>query len=104
MSLSYLPGFRRESGSATKAQSCEKDRLSGQRNREQEISRLLSAALVNQRFAALLLDHPGRALAEGYQGSRFGFSAADSQAIALIRAASIQEFAIELVRLCRPRE
>lgn len=99
MSLSYLPGFRRAPARTTARNTS--DGQSSPHTREHEVSRLLSAALVNRDFAALLLQRPAAALAQGYEGVHFCFSAEDGAAIALIRAATVQEFALELARLFR---
>ena len=102
MSLSYLPGFRRAPGRTVERVPL--DSQSPPHNREHEISRLLSAALVSRDFAELLLRHPAAALAQGYQGVQFRFCAEDSAAIALIRAASVQDFAVELAALFRAHD
>ena len=66
---------------------------------QSEISYLLSAAVVNRRFAECLLTDRAHALDVGYQGRRFQFSRADRERILGIRAATFQEFAGELGKL-----
>jgi uncharacterized protein YciW len=62
-----------------------------------EISRLLTAAVVNEKFQRLLLCDPARALAAGYNGEHFRLSHADRELVLNIRASSIQDFARKLI-------
>jgi hypothetical protein len=65
-------------------------------NRGSEISRLLTAAVVNQGFCTLLLTNPARALASGYKGEAFRLGAEEQALILSIRAKSLDDFARQL--------
>jgi hypothetical protein len=63
-----------------------------------EMSRLLTAAVVNPEFRNLLLTNPPIALSSGYNGETFDFTL-DAQALILsIQANSLEEFATQLVK------
>jgi hypothetical protein len=62
-----------------------------------EISRLLTAAVVNRRFCRLLLHNPLAALAGGYRGEAFHLDAVELKRISAIRATSLRDFALQLV-------
>ena len=66
---------------------------------QKEVSYLLSAAVVNRRFAECLMTDRAQALDIGYAGRRFQFSHADRERILGIRASTFQEFAGELHKL-----
>ena len=61
-----------------------------------ELSRLISAAVVNQDFCRLLLSNPASALASGYHGERFHLGTNDEQLVLSIRAKTLVEFAREI--------
>jgi hypothetical protein len=61
-----------------------------------ELSRLISAAVVNQEFRSLLLSNPARALAAGYYGERFKLASHEEQLVLSIQAATLAEFAKQL--------
>lgn len=61
-----------------------------------ELSRLISAAVVNQEFCSLLLSNPARALAAGYYGERFHLASQEEQLVLSIQAATLAEFAKQL--------
>ena len=64
---------------------------------DRELSRLLTAAVINPEFRWLLLNASPIALQRGYNGEFFNLSP-DSQALILsIQAASLEEFASQLV-------
>jgi hypothetical protein len=64
---------------------------------DRELSRLLTAAVINPEFRWLLLNASRTALQRGYNGEFFNLSP-DSQALILsIQAASLEEFASQLV-------
>jgi hypothetical protein len=58
-----------------------------------EMSRLLSAALVDRQFCDLLLNKPALALAKGYNGESFLLSNRDRQFVLASKSASITDFA-----------
>ena len=61
-----------------------------------ELSRLLTAAVVNQKFCILLLANPARAVATGYNGEPFDLAAEEQELIFSIRATSLADFAKQL--------
>jgi hypothetical protein len=64
-----------------------------------EISRLLTAAVINPEFRHLLLTNSPSALKGGYNGESFNFSADSQNLILSIQAASLEDFASQLVVL-----
>jgi hypothetical protein len=63
-----------------------------------ELSRLLTAAVVNQRFRQLLLTNPETALASGYNGESFRLASEEKDLVLSIRAISLADFAMQLTR------
>ena len=63
-----------------------------------ELSRLLVAAVVNRTFRQTLLNNPTKALC-GYGSEKFDFTPAERTRILSIRAATLQEFALQAQRL-----
>jgi hypothetical protein len=61
-----------------------------------ELSRLLTAAVVNQKFCKLLLTNPARALDAGYNGEAFRLATDEKDRILSIRANSLADFAMQL--------
>jgi len=61
-----------------------------------EISRLLTAAVVNQKFRQLLLSNPASALAAGYNGEAFRLADKEQDQVLSIRAQSLADFAQQL--------
>jgi hypothetical protein len=61
-----------------------------------EISRLLTAAIVNQSFCNLLLTNPASALAKGYNGEAFRLEHEEKDRVLSIRARSLADFALQL--------
>ncbi len=68
-----------------------------------EISRLLTAAVVNGRFRKLLLSDPARALACGYDGEPFWFAKDERERILSIKAKSLADFASQLTEKRSPK-
>jgi len=64
--------------------------------KEREISRLLTAAVVNQKFCKLLLTNPETALNTGYNGESFRLAAEDKNRVMNIHARSLADFALQL--------
>ena len=60
------------------------------------LSRLLSAAVINQRFRDLLLTQPEEALRVGFQGETFPLSREDHQRVLAIQARDLADFALQL--------
>jgi len=61
-----------------------------------ELSRLLTAAVINQRFCKLLLSNPATALASGYNGESFRLGKEEREMILSIQAKSLADFARQL--------
>lgn len=62
----------------------------------QEISRILTAAVINHSFCNLLLSNPAKAIAAGYRGQPFHLPKDDRVRLASIQASSLAEFAAQL--------
>jgi hypothetical protein len=60
------------------------------------LSRLLTAAVVNQRFCHLLLTNPETALAAGYNGESFSLANEEKDLVLSIHAKSLADFALQL--------
>ena len=63
---------------------------------QQEINRLLMAAIINQRFRKLLLTNPKSALEEGFQGEVFRLNPDERERLFSIRADSLSDLATQL--------
>jgi hypothetical protein len=63
-----------------------------------ELSRLLTAAVINPEFCHLLLDDPELALESGFQGEDFLFTEDERELILSIRATSLADLANQLAR------
>ncbi|MBI1297033.1 hypothetical protein GC175_18930 [bacterium] len=64
-----------------------------------EINRLLSAAVINQRFCSLLLSDPLRAIEIGFNGESFSFLHEEKVLLANIKATTLQSFAEQTMAL-----
>lgn len=64
--------------------------------KESEYSRILTAAVVNEKFRKLLLANPGLAIKNGFSGESFNFKDEERMRIAAIRASSLAEFARQM--------
>ena len=62
----------------------------------QEISRILSAAVVNSHFRTQLLNNPIQAVSGGYWGEKFELGDEDKNRLGTIRAHTLVEFAARL--------
>jgi hypothetical protein len=60
------------------------------------ISRLITAAVVNQGFCKLLLTNPEKAIASGYNGEAFRLDHQEKELILSIQASSLADFAIKI--------
>ncbi len=65
--------------------------------RNDELNRLLSAAVVSKSFRNMLLSSPELALANGYQGEAFNLSDADRSWLFSIKATSLSDLAVSMV-------
>lgn len=61
-----------------------------------ELSRLLTAAVVNRGFRDMLLQSPANALEKGYNGEEFSLGQREKEWILSIRAGTLPEFARQL--------
>ncbi len=65
--------------------------------RNDELNRLLSAAVVSKKFRNVLLTSPDVALASGYQGEKFNLSDADRSWLISVKPASLVDLAANMV-------
>ena len=61
-----------------------------------EVSRLLTAAVINTGFRSMLLADPAKAIASGYQGERFQLGSHETMQVTSIHASSLADFAAQL--------
>ncbi len=64
--------------------------------RDREYSRILSAAVVNEKFRNLLLSNPAMAIKAGFGGEAFQLAEKDSERISMIRATNLADFAAQM--------
>ena len=64
--------------------------------RQQEYSRILTAAVINLQFRQLLLSNPAKAIDAGYNGESFELAREEKKRVAAIRATSLADFATQL--------
>ena len=62
----------------------------------QEVSRLLTAAVISSQFRQVLLSNPAKAINGGYGGEKFDLPRDPQKRMASIRATSLAEFATPL--------
>lgn len=62
----------------------------------QEISRILTAAIIDENFCRQLLTNPDQALTDGYRGQPFHLAKEARSRLVAIRASSLAEFAAQL--------
>jgi hypothetical protein len=60
------------------------------------ISRLITAAVVNQGFCKLLLTNPEKAISTGYNGEIFRLDRSEKELILSIQANSLADFAVKV--------
>ena len=65
---------------------------------QQEISRILTAAVINTRFRQMLLSNPAGAVARGFGGEAFHLGIETRRYLASIQATSLEDFALQLAR------
>lgn len=66
---------------------------------KQELSRVISAAVINRQFCAMLLNDPVKALSAGYSGENFSLAQEDRVRLGSIRANNLAEFAAQVAAL-----
>jgi len=64
-----------------------------------EYSRILSAAVINQRFRDKLLSDPAKAIAIGFNGESFNLSDVEKNELSSLKGLSLTEFALKLSRI-----
>ncbi len=65
-------------------------------NIEREYSRIMTAAVISERFRKLLLSNPQLAIKNGYAGEAFNLEKEESERISSIKASSLAEFAKQM--------
>lgn len=68
---------------------------------QQEISRILTAAVVNAHFRHMLLTNPAGAIASGYGGEAFHLDKEEKSCLASIHANSLADFASQIANVTR---
>jgi len=66
---------------------------------KQEMSRLISAAVINQQFRSMLLNDPAAAVSAGYKGEQFTLAEEEKVQLGQMRAVSLAEFAAQIAAL-----
>jgi hypothetical protein len=61
-------------------------------------SRIITAAVINERFCNLLLNDPEKAINVGYSGETFDMNMEDKLFLSSIRANNLSDFALKLVQ------
>ena len=61
-------------------------------------SRIISAAVINERFCNLLLNDPEKAINSGYSGETFEMNVEDKLLLSSIRANNLSDFALKLAQ------
>ena len=69
---------------------------SGLAQAKPEVSRLLTAAVINTNFRSMLLADPARAIASGYQGEHFQLGSRETMQVSSIHASNLADFAARL--------
>jgi len=64
-----------------------------------EYSRILSAAVISNRFRKMLLADPIKAITDGYSGEKFEIGIEEKNRLASIRANSLADFAAQLSQI-----
>ena len=67
-----------------------------QKSNGRELSRLITAAVVNKGFCQMLLRNPKMALDHGFKGETFAFETEEQDLILSIKASDLAEFANQL--------
>jgi hypothetical protein len=64
-----------------------------------EVSRIISAAVVNKHFCSALLSNPASAISHGYCGEPFSLTIDQKDRIARIKENSLEGFAAQLAQI-----
>ncbi|HEX2980425.1 MAG TPA: hypothetical protein VHO48_09185 [Anaerolineaceae bacterium] len=68
------------------------------------LSRLITAAVINQSFCRLLLTNPEKAINTGYNGETFRLDRDEKDLVLSIQANSLADFAVKLSNQHHPAE
>jgi hypothetical protein len=63
------------------------------------LSRMMTAAVVNQKFRDLLLSNPAAAMSRGYLGEKFSLDSDEMDLVLSIQATSLSDFAQQLLQI-----
>ncbi len=63
-----------------------------------EVSRLLTAAVINRSFRSMLLNDSAKAIASGFNGEQFNMGSAETHQLTSIHASTLAEFASQLAQ------
>ena len=63
---------------------------------QQELSRLLTAAVISAQFRKMLLANPAKAISSGYGGESFHLPGEEKKRLASIHATSLADFASQV--------
>jgi hypothetical protein len=66
---------------------------------DEEYSRILSAAVINEHFRQMLLNDPIKAIVNGYCGEQFQINSDDRVRLSAIKAATLADFAAQLSQI-----
>ncbi len=66
---------------------------------QQELSRLLTAAVISSRFRKMLLTNPDKAISAGYGGESFHLPGEETSRLASIHASNLADFASQVRNL-----
>lgn len=72
--------------------------LASKPNNSSELSKVFAAAVINQQFCDMLLNHPQQALQNGFFGESFFLSREEQDLIVSIRASSLSDLATQVSR------
>ena len=64
-----------------------------------EFSRILSAAVINQKFREMLLDDPSQAVSRGFNGESFNLSSKEKSELSSLKGLSLADFASQLAQI-----
>jgi len=64
-----------------------------------EFSRILSAAVINQKFREMLLNDPSQAVSRGFNGESFNLSSKEKSELSSLKGLSLADFASQLAQI-----
>ena len=91
MSLLTHPKFQQDALPAARQDTCESVQM--------ECGRLIHAAIISKNFRQSLLANPVKCVETGYCGEKFFFTREEKARIKQIRAATLEDFANQLVQV-----